>query len=309
MKTAGKLSGDDFVKNKSKKELSDFVFILPAIVFIIIFTYYPITQLIKISFSDWNLLSDSYSFVGFDNYKWFVDGAGAKYLWNSVKVTFVYSLCEMFLTVFGGLVLALLMNSAAKVFKFFQTIVFMPRYISMSCAAVIFLWMLNTDNGVLNQIINLFGVDSINWLGDKFTAFLSIVAVSAWRNVGYGMMMCLSTISAIPKDFYEAARLDNASRRRVFFNITLPQIMPTLEFLTLTSFLSSIKSFQTIDIMTGGGPMRSTETIVYLIYRYALVDFRMNRAATVAVVLFFVLIFITSIVIIISKKLRKVYGA
>jgi ABC-type sugar transport system permease subunit len=282
------------IKPRTVDNLKDFGCVVPALVLILIFTYYPIVKLIQISFTDWNLLNDNYNYVGLKNWKWLFTGSGTKYLLNSLKVTFIYSAGELFITLFGGLVLALIFNTMNKGFSVMRAIVFMPKYVAMSSAAVVFLWILNTDNGILNYFLSLFGIAKVDWLGNKHTAMISVLMLTGWRAIGYGMIIYLSAIRSISVDYYEAAELDGATYWQRLFRITLPLLTPTTLFLFVTTFLSSMKVFQSIDIMTGGGPYRSTEVFVYKIYSYAMEDFRMDRASVMALAFFALLLVITA---------------
>lgn len=287
---------------RTKDHLQDFLCTLPALILIVVFTYYPIIRLVQISFTDWNLLNDKYNFVGLKNWKWLFTGSGTRYLMNSLRVTFIYSAGELFITIFGGLVLALIFNTAAKSFSILRTIVFMPRYIAMSSAAVIFLWILDTNTGVLNYFITSLGGQRVDWLGTKGTAMLSVLMLTGWRSIGYGMIIYLAAIRSIPADYYEAASLDGASYWQQLFQITLPMLSPTTLFLFVTQFIASMKVFQSIDILTAGGPYRSTEVFVYKIYSYAMEDFRMDRASVMALAFFVLLLGITAATMRVSDR-------
>lgn len=278
-------------KNGSK--LVDFLFVLPALVFLAIFTYYPVAKLVQISFTDWNLLKPTWEYVGLKNWKWLFAGSGAKYLWNSLKVTFLYSMGEILVTIVGGMIFALLFNRATRGFTLMRAVVFVPKYVAMSSCAVVFLWILNSDYGVLNYLLGLMGIEPIDWLNQESTALLSVLITTCWRVIGYGMMIYLAAMKGISSQYYEASAIDGANKTQQFFGITLPLLAPTTVFLLVTTFLSSMKVFQSVDILTSGGPARSTEVFVYLIYRYAMVDFRMDRAATSAVMFFVILLVIT----------------
>lgn len=287
---------------RKKSAIKDFLCVVPALVLIALFTYYPIVELVKISFTDWNLLNDTWNYVGFKNWKWLFNGSGTKYLWNSLKVTLLYSVGELSITLIGGMIFALIFNRMTKAFAAMRAIVFMPKYVAMSSAAVVFLWILNTDTGILNYILSVFGIDAVDWLGNRNTALISVLMVTGWRCIGYGMMVYLSAMMGISTDYYEAAALDGANSVQKFFKITLPMLSPTTLFLFVTTFLSSMKVFQSVDILTQGGPYRSTEVFVYNIYRYAMEDFRMDRAATVAVFFFLLLLVITAATMKVSNK-------
>lgn len=284
---------DKKINPRTLSAWKDFSCVLPVLIFLAIFTYYPIAELFRISFTDWNLLNDTWNYVGFKNWKWLFGGSGTKYLWNSLKVTCLYSAGELFITLVGGMAFALIFNRMSKSFGAMRAIVFMPKYVAMSSAAVVFLWILNKDSGILNYFITLVGGKPVDWLGNRQTALLSVLMLTGWRCVGYGMMVYLSAMMGIPTDYYEAASLDGANAIQRFFKITLPMLSPTTLFLFVTTFLSSMKVFQSVDILTQGGPYRSTEVFVYNIYRYAMVDFRMDRASTVAIFFFLLLLVIT----------------
>lgn len=291
-----------FFSQRTLSHFIDFLFVLPALILLGVFTYYPIVKLVQISFTDWNLLNDTWKYVGLKNWQWLFAGNGAKYLWNSLKVTFLYSMGEILVTMVGGMLLALLFNRMTRSFGLMRAFVFVPKYVAMSSAAVVFLWILNTDSGVLNYLLQCIGLPAVDWLNQQSTALPSVLMLTGWRVIGYGMMIYLSAMMGISQEYYEAASLDGANGVQKFFRITLPLLSPTTLFLLVTTFLSSMKVFQSVDILTSGGPARSTEVFVYLIYRYAMVDFRMDRAATAAVMFFLILLVITVLTMKVSDR-------
>ncbi len=256
--------------------------------------YYPICKLIQISFTDWNLLNERWNYVGLKNWIWLFNGSGTKHLLNSLRVTVLYSIGELTITLLGGLLFALIFGRLNKSFSIMRAIVFMPKYVAMSSAAVVFLWILNTDTGILNYLLNCVGLPSVDWLGNRNTALISVLMLTGWRAIGYGMMIYLSAMIGISRDYYEAASLDGATAAQSFFKITLPMLSPTTLFLFVTTFISSMKVFQSVDILTSGGPYRATEVFVYTIYKYAMEDFRMDRASVVAIAFFVLLLIVTA---------------
>lgn len=282
------------LSRRTTEKLVDFLLVLPALILLAIFTYYPVAKLLQLSFTDWNLLKPTWNYVGLKNWKWLFAGSGAKYLWNSLKVTFVYTMGEITVTIIGGMIFALLFNRATKGFTLMRAVVFVPKYVAMSSCAVVFLWILNTDYGVMNYALKALGMQPVDWLNQKETAMISVLMTTCWRVVGYGMMIYMAAMKGISPQYYEASAIDGANKVQQFFGITLPLLAPTTVFLLVTTFLSAMKVFQSVDILTSGGPARSTEVFVYLIYRYAMVDFRMDRAATSAVMFFIVLLTITA---------------
>ena len=287
-------SNKPLLSRRTGEKLVDFALVLPALILLAIFTYYPVAKLVQISFTDWNLLKPTWNYVGLKNWQWLFAGSGAKYLWNSLKVTFVYTCGEIFVTIVGGMIFALLFNRATKAFTLMRAIIFVPKYVAMSSCAVVFLWILNTDYGVLNYALKAIGLQPVDWLNQTSTAMISVLMTTCWRVVGYGMMIYMAAMKGISPQYYEASAIDGANKVQQFFGITLPLLAPTTVFLLVTTFLSAMKVFQSVDILTSGGPARSTEVFVYLIYRYAMVDFRMDRAATSAVMFFVILLTITA---------------
>lgn len=283
-----------FLKPRTISALKDFACVVPAIVLMAVFTYYPICKLVQITFTDWNLLNDTWNYVGIKNWIWLFNGSGTKHLLNSLEVTFLYSCGELLVTMGGGLCMALIFNRMTKAFSIMRAIVFVPKYVAMSSAAVVYLWILNTDTGVLNYLLGLVGIPAVDWLGQRETALISVLMLTTWRTLGYGMMIYLSAMIGISKDYYEAASLDGATGAQQFWKITLPLLSPTTLFLFVTTFISSMKVFQSVDILTKGGPYRSTEVFVYKIYLYAMEDFRMDRASVIAIAFFVLLLVVTA---------------
>jgi multiple sugar transport system permease protein/sn-glycerol 3-phosphate transport system permease protein len=291
------------MRNKTRffNSFKDFLLVVPALAFLLVFTYYPIAELLRISFTNWNLIRDDYQYVGLRNWTWLFRGSGTKYLLSSLRITALYTAGEIAITLGGGILLALLFNKINRSFSVMRAVVFMPRYVAMSSAAVIYLWLMNNNNGILNYFLEFLGLPRVNWLGQRNTALLSVLMLTGWRSIGYGMMIYLSAMRGISRDYYEAAELDGAGSLQRFFKITLPLLSPTTIFLFVTTFIASMKVFQSVDILTGGGPYRSTEVLVYQIYHYAMVDFRMDRAAATAVVFFIMLLVFTALTMRVSR--------
>lgn len=289
-------------KPKTIASIKDFACVLPALIFLAVFTYYPIGKLVQISFTDWNLLNPTWQYVGLENWKWLFCGSGTRHLLNSLRVTVLYSIGELAITLVGGLIFALIFNRMTRAFSVMRAVIFVPHYVAMSSAAVVFLWILNTDTGILNYLLERVGLPAVDWLGSRSTALISVLMLTGWRAVGYGMMIYLSAMIGISKDYYEAASLDGATASQKFWRITLPLLSPTTLFLFVTTFISSMKVFQSVDILTQGGPYRSTEVFVYKIYLYAMEDFRMDRASVIAIAFFVLLLAVTALTFKVSQS-------
>jgi len=247
-------------------------------------------------------MNKNVKFVGFKNYDWFFNGTGWDKFTSALKVTALYTLGEVLLTIVGGILLALLFNRMTKSFNIMRAIVILPKYIAVSSSALVFIWILNEQYGILNFFLNSLGLAKINWLGQEKTALLSVLFLTAWRVVGYAMMIYLSAIKGISSDYYEAASLDGANAFQRFRYITLPLLSPTTLFLVVTTFIASMKVYQSIDVMTGGGPYEATNVIVYWIYNLAFVQYRVDRAAVVGCIFFLILLVSTMLTMKWSQK-------
>ena len=280
---------------KPRNSWSDFLLALPAVVLLLLTTYYPVAQLIKISFTDWRLTKMTYNYVGLKNWTWlFTSSTSLKYLGNSLWVTLRYTFFNILIDLAGGLLLAHLYNHLSKPYAVMRALVFMPRYIAMSSCGIIFMWILETDYGVLNKMLELVGVaEHIPWLTSDSTALASILILTGWHGIGYCMMIYLSALLGISKDYYEASSLDGATGLQQFRYITLPLLSPTTLFLFVTTFISSMKVYQSVDVMTQGGPRNQTEVMVYYIYRLAYDDNRLDRSSVVSLLFFAILLVVT----------------
>jgi len=284
---------------------SDFFLALPAVLLLVLITYYPIAELIRISFTDWRLtMTEAPEYVGWKNWSWlFTAKTSTRYLFNSLRVTLVYTICNIAIDLGIGLLLAHLFNRLTKPFAAMRALVFMPRYIAMSSCGIIFLWMLNTDYGVINKMLEWVGVNEhLNWLGDDTLALVSILLLTGWHGVGYCMMIYLSALLGISKDYYEASSLDGATGLQQFRYITLPLLSPTTLFLFITTFISSMKVYQSVDVMTQGGPRNKTAVMVYYIYDLAFNDNRIDRSAVTALLFFVILLVVTASTMRVTNK-------
>lgn len=288
--------------NKRAENFKDFLCVAPALVILGIFVYFPVVNLFRISFTNWNLINDNYKYIGWKNYRWLFQGSGLLQWLDSLRITFAYTIGEILLTLIGGMLLAALFNKASRSFAFMRSVIFMPKYIAISTSAIVFTWILNKDYGILNYIVQLLGMSKVDWLNSQSTALGSILLLTGWRVMGYGMIIYLSAMRGISTDYYEAAALDGANAFQKFRYITVPLLSPTTLFLFVTTFISSMKVFQSIDVMTGGGPYESTNVMVYWIYRLGFVDFRVDRASAVSVVFFFILLALTALTMKFSNK-------
>lgn len=277
-----------------KRRSFDFLCTVPALIFFLLFTYYPIVELFRISLTDWNLSRSSYSYVWLKNYEWLFTGRGLKPFLSSLKITAIYTVGEVAVTLLGGMLLAMLFDRMTRWFGAMRVAVVMPKYILVSSTALVFMWLYNDLYGVVNYVLSLFGIKGVNWLGSRSTALLSLILFSGWRTVGYAMLIYLSSLKGISGQYLEAASIDGANGWQQLLRIKLPLLAPTTLFLVVTTVVSSMKVFQAVDILTTGGPYESTMVLVYQIYELAFADHRLDRAAAVGCVFFVLLLLFTA---------------
>lgn len=283
---------DKKVKGQSlRRGILPYLLIAPAMLILFIFVLYPIGYMAYLSFFDWNMMSPK-EFVGIENYiTMFHDPTFFQTLGNTFKYTF-------FCLIFGlGLALAtaLFLKKNTRITRFLQSVIFMPYIMPLVSVAFIWVWLMDTDYGLLNYLLELFHLPTVNWLQDPKTAMYAVILVSVWKSLGYNTLIILSAMQSVPRYLYEAAELDHASGWRTFAKITFPMISPSMFFLTLMNLISCFKVFDTVNIMTAGGPVKSTTTLVYSIYEDGFLFYKLGLASAEGVVLMVIIGIFTAI--------------
>ncbi|HEW91467.1 MAG TPA: sugar ABC transporter permease [Thermotogaceae bacterium] len=267
-----------------------FAFLLPSFIHLMIFGLAPIGFALYLSFHQWNIVIPEKPFVGFDNY---VKLFGDKFFWNAMKNTAIYTLHVPIGMAFS-LFVAVLLNQRIKGISLFRTILFLPSVSSFVAVAMIWQFMYNPEFGLLNVILSKLGLPQLNWLGDPKIALISVMIVSIWSQIGYQMVIFLAGLQGIPAYLYEAAKIDGSNKWQMFWKITLPLLRPTTLFVLITSVIGSFQVFTSIYIMTQGGPLRSTDVVVYHIYKNAWEYMKMGYASAMAWILT-IIIFIATL--------------
>ncbi len=279
---------------KLREETVKKIFLLPAAVGTIVFIVIPVFFSFFLSFCDWDLLSDI-TFVGFSNYKELLQSSEFALI---LKNTFVFSLSTTIIAIIIPLVLAACLNSKIRGAEFFKTAYFLPFVTPMIVIAIVWEWIFDPNFGLLNHILKL----HINWLYDTKTAMLALILVSAWKLIGYNMVIFLSGFSTINQSLYEAAKIDGANPAKTFFKITLPLLSPTVFFVAIITTISSFQVFDLIYLMTQGGPLNSTNVLVYWIYKNSFEFFNIGEASAGAYILFLIIFVLTYMQWIMRKK-------
>lgn len=266
-----------------KKLNPAYIYMIPAAFGAIFFTILPFIFMIVGSFFKVDLVSLKQSkFRGLWNYKMIFtrDTEFVQAIWNTILYAFITVILLMVITV----LMAAWLSKNTKIHNFSQTLIFTPHISSM--VAVSILWVLMLDpQGIINQALALFGITGPNWLMNTKTSLISVALVAVWKSIGYYVLIIIAGLQSLPPDVYEAAKLDKASKVRVFTKITLPLLSPTLLFVFIMKFINSFKAFAAIDLMTQGGPQGSSMVLGYWIYNAGRVKFNYGFAMAGSIVL------------------------
>lgn len=261
------------------------IFLLPVLALSILFDYLPALRSIRLMFYEWNLVSKNQSFIGFDNFRTIF---GDDRFWTSFKNTGVYVAALAPLQVCLPLLVAVMVRGLAKsrFSTLYRTLLFLPAVISLPAASVIWLWMLNPFNGIVNQLIMSLGGPRIDWLNQPRTAMISVVVVATWSSIGFNLLLYLAALEAVPKDLKDAAQLEGAGRWRLFRDVEFPLISPTFFFVVLTTILFvNNEIFGVINILTKGGPYSSTSNVLFYLYERGFKFFQAGEASALAILL------------------------
>ncbi len=284
----------------SRKEFGTaLLFLLPSVVVFVVFVYYSIGFNIYLSFTSWNFLSSAKTLIGFDNY---IRLLTTEKFWTALATTFYFAFGWVSLSLVFGLGFAFLLNMKIPLRGLFRTIIFSPYVTTTAAVALLWMWIFQPQFGLVNLLLGAIGIDGPNWLSDTKWAMPAIIIMEVWRNTGYVMVIFLAGLQNIPGELYEAAKIDGAGMFRKFRSITLPLLSPTTFFITVTSLFTAFKVFDQVQVMTRGGPAGATTVLNYYIYEQAFVNFRAGFASAISTVMFVILLFLTLVQIIVSKK-------
>jgi sn-glycerol 3-phosphate transport system permease protein len=288
-------------KKKVWESIRPHAMILPAMIGILLFVIYPVFYLIKLSFYKYNLLNkDKSKFIGTDNY---TELFTRDDFYLALANTAIYTVSTVVLTIIISMLIAIWLSKKTRFNAIVQAGLFTPHIISIVSIALVWMLLMEPNHGMLNFLLKAFGLPPSKWLQSSNSSMMSVIIVSVWHSVGYYALIIVAALQSISPSIYEAAALDNASKFKVFYKITLPMISPQLFFILIIMTIGSFKVFDTIRIMTGGGPNDSTLTIVYYIY-----EFRSNNigyASATGVVLMAIIALLTFVYFrMLSKKVH-----
>ena len=260
-----------------------YIYIFPAAFHAIFFTLMPFLFMIVGAFFKLDLVDvKSSKFVGWWNFKMVL--VLDNEFWRAFVNTIIFAIVTVFLLMVVTVLMSSWLSKNTKIHNLAQTMIFTPHISSM--VAVGILWVLMLDpQGIINQILAIFGIKGPNWLMDSRTSLFSVALVTVWKSIGYYCLIIIAGLQSLPKDVYEAAKLDKASKWTILRKITLPLLTPTLSFVFIMKFINAFKSFSAIDVMTQGGPQGSSMVLGYWIYNAGRVKFNYGFAMVGAIIL------------------------
>lgn len=265
----------------------------PNLILLILFTYRPLVDNIRLSFTDWNISSPLASYVGLGNYQeWFTRADTRTIVLNTV----IFTVCTVIGSMGIGLGLALLLDQRLKGRNLVRSLVFAPFVISGAAIGVAFQFVFDPTFGLIQDLLGRVGISSPNFYQDSSWALFMVTVTYIWKNLGYSFVIYLAALQGRRSDLDEAAEIDGASGWTTFWRVVMPQLRPTTFFLSITVLLNSVQVFDIINVMTRGGPVGTgTTTLVYQVYNETFVNLRAGYGATVATIMFLVLLAITVI--------------
>ncbi|MDR1133653.1 MAG: sugar ABC transporter permease [Synergistaceae bacterium] len=258
-----------------------YIMVAPAILTLCVFVVYPIMYMIWLSAFRWDMIGPKI-YVGLGN---FIELFSNPDFYLVIGNTFKFMSLSVSISIILALFLAVYLKANTRVNALLQSFIFTPYITSMVSVAFIWAWLMNSEYGLLNFMLGKAGVGGVRWLEDAGAAMYSMILVAVWKGLGYNVIILISAMRAIPRQLYEAAVLDNTKPFRTFFRITLPMISPTLFFLTLMNIIAAFKVFDQIALMTGGGPINATNTLVFDIYQFGFKFYQLGYASAQGVVL------------------------
>ncbi|HOB16033.1 MAG TPA: sugar ABC transporter permease [Defluviitoga sp.] len=281
-------------------------FIGPSIILLLIFMLIPIIVSLTLSFTDFNVFAiynwSNASFIGFQNY---INLMKDPLFWRALLNTLYALVVAMPLTIILALSFAALINREATYFKnFFKVSFYLPSITNTVAIAIVWSWMLNPDYGLINWFLGLLGIKGPNWLGDPAWAMPSVIMLVVWKAVGYNIILFIAGLQNIPDYLYEAAELDGASRFQQFLHVTIPSLRPTIFFVTVMTIIGYLQLFEEPYMLTGGGPLDSTLSIVLYLYRQGFRFFKLGYASSIAFVLFIMIFALTFIQMKVGKNIE-----
>ncbi|MFD8383449.1 carbohydrate ABC transporter permease [Streptomyces sp. NPDC059679] len=275
------------------------LFLLPSLIGFLVFTAGPVIAAGVISLLDWNLFSPP-SFAGLDNFTRL--GPDATF-WSAFGNTLYFTFASVPLTLLVSLALALLLNQGLRRIAVFRSLLLLPYATITVAVAFVWVWLYIPTDGLVNAVLGVVGIDGPAWLISDDWAMPALIVMSVWKSFGFGMVIFLAGLQAIPQQLYEAARVDGATPWRTFRSVTLPLLSPAMFFVVVTSIINSFQVFDQALVMTDGGPGSRTTTLVMYIYQTGFQNYEQGYAAAQSIVLFAFIAVVTAMQFLLQRGL------
>ena len=276
-------------------------FLAPHLSLFTLFIFLPILAIFLLSFYDWSLLGD-HRFIGLGNYSEILRD---RQFWRALANTLVYAVVVVPTTLLGGLALAMALNRPLPGRPFFRAAIYLPTVISSVASAIIAAWIFDDHYGVLNALLASIGLSRLPWLSSTHLAMPALIATTMWLRTGLCMVIYLAALQDVPKELLEAAELDGAGAAARFRYVTWPLLRPSTTFLLITSLIYSLQVFDLVYVMTDGGPAFSTTVLVQYLFEAAFEEGRQGYASAISVIVFFILIGLTSLLLLRRSARRQ----
>jgi multiple sugar transport system permease protein len=274
--------------NAQRRTVTGYLFIMPFILGFVLWFLAPALTAIWLTFTDWNLIRAP-RYVGLDNIRAL---GGDPLFWQALKVTTVFTVISVPVSLVASFLLALLMNTKVRGVGLFRTIYYLPSIVPAVANAVLWAWIFNTDFGLANVLLRALGLPKIQWLQNPSWALPAIIIISLW-GLGASMVIYLAGLQGVPRVFYEAAEIDGAGRWAQLWNITLPLLSPVIFFNLIIGIIGTFQIFTAGYLITDGGPQNATLFYVLYLYRNGFEYLKMGYAATLGWVLFAIIMLLT----------------
>lgn len=284
-----------------KNNWAAYLFILPLILLSFVMIYYCIIRTVMTSFTDWNGMSDTMNFVGLKNYAKLVKD---KTFWTAVVNNVIFFFGTVFVQAGVGFLIAVLLKKKLPGSNVFKAVYFMPIAMATSITTAIFKIIMDPTNGSLNNFLRAIHLDmfAVSWLGDKRYALLSVIIVNIFQWMGFSMITYYAGLMALPDDVYEAAKIDGAGFWRTTVSVTFPMLKGTTNVLLILGIVGSLKTFDIVKLLTGGGPGRSTTVLNTYLYEKAFKDFNAGGAAAIGVAILIIAMIMSFLQIKLGKE-------